>query len=84
MLKTSEGKWVLFDVATGAQAEFWPIDARLLLDAGSHSTEAPTGVAVSQPQSAPRRVGVPKTAVAKHAEADELREQETSKPDKKD
>jgi hypothetical protein len=60
MQKTAEGKLVLFDVATGEQREFWPIDARALIELGSHSTEPPEGVAAVPPPQPPTRVGVPK------------------------
>jgi hypothetical protein len=79
-MKTTEGKWVLFDLATGKQGEFWPIDARRLLEIGSHSTEAPQGATVVAPPVAPRNVGVPKTAVAKHAEVGELGTVEVTEP----
>jgi hypothetical protein len=64
MMKTAEGKWILFAVEGGEQAEFWPIDARALLELGSHTTEPPAGVEPSIPAAPPRRAGVPQTSVA--------------------
>lgn len=64
MLKTAEGKWVLFDVATGAQKEFWPIDARALIEVGSHTAEPPEGATVVEPPQPPKHAGVPQAAVA--------------------
>ena len=62
MLKTAEGKWILFDVATGAQQEFWPIDASSLLEIGSHTAEPPEGVEVKLPPQPPQHVPAPQTA----------------------
>jgi hypothetical protein len=69
MLKTAEGKWVLFDLKTGEQREFWPIDARALLKGGSHAAEPPEGVEAVPPVQPPKHVGVPKAAVANVHEA---------------
>jgi hypothetical protein len=59
MLTTGEGKWVLFDLATGEQRDFWPIDARKLVAAGTHSAEPPKGVVPVAPLMPPERVGMP-------------------------
>jgi hypothetical protein len=64
MFKTAEGKWVLFDLETGEQREFWPIDARALLKAGSHAADPPEGVEAVPPVQPPKHVGAPKAAVA--------------------
>ena len=64
MLKTIEGKWVLFAVATGQQVEHWPVDAKLLLQLGSHTAEPPAGVDVVPPPTVPKYVGAPRAPVA--------------------
>lgn len=73
MLKTSEGKWVLFTKPTddqpAEQVEHWPVDARILLKNGSHTTEAPEGVAVVPPVQPPEHVGVPTAPVVTMFEA---------------
>jgi hypothetical protein len=69
VLKTLEGKWVLWKVDTKEQVEHWPVDARLLLMNGSHTQEAPDGVEVQAPPELPKHVGVPKAAVATVFEA---------------
>jgi hypothetical protein len=69
MFKTAEGKWVLFDLETGEQREFWPIDARALLADGSHAADPPEGVEAVPPVQPPKHVGAPKAAVANVHEA---------------
>lgn len=59
MIRTSEGKLVLFDVETGQRGEFWPIDAKALIEQGSHSASAPEGADATPPVMPPERVGVP-------------------------
>lgn len=61
MMKTIEGKWVLFDLETGEQREYWSIDAKRLVEAGTHATEAPEGVEPVPPVMPPERVGMPTT-----------------------
>jgi hypothetical protein len=39
--RTPEGRWVIYDVATGARIERWPIDAKDFLKAGTHTTKPP-------------------------------------------
>jgi hypothetical protein len=63
MLKTTEGKWIVWD-AKGQQLERWPVDARLLLKNGECTAEPPEGVTVSPPATAPTHVGVPQAPVA--------------------
>lgn len=63
-MRTPEGKVVLFDLETGEQREFWPIDASALVAAGTHSAEAPEGVVPKPPVELPRNVGAPKVVVA--------------------
>lgn len=62
MLKTAEGKWVLFDVETGEQKEFWPIDGSQLVALGSHTAEPPAGVEVKMPPQPPQHVPAPQSA----------------------
>jgi len=69
VLKTIEGKWVLFDAKTGEQVEHWPVDAKLLLKNASHTLEAPEGVAPVVPKVPPQHVGVPQVPVATLYEA---------------
>jgi hypothetical protein len=69
VLKTSDGKWILFEVATGAQVEHWSVDARVLLANGSHTAEPPEGVEVVPPARLPEHVGVPKAPVVTLFEA---------------
>lgn len=64
MVKTVEGKWVLFPVDGGQQIERWPIDGKLLLDSGEYTTEPPEGVEAKVPKSPPRHVGAPTSAPA--------------------
>jgi hypothetical protein len=70
MLTTGEGKWVLFDLKTGEQRDFWPIDARKLVAAGTHSTEPPKGVVPVAPLMPPERVGMPAKPAATVAVAE--------------
>jgi hypothetical protein len=70
-MRTSDGKWVLFDLETGEQREFWPIDARALVKAGTHSTEPPEGVEPVPPPQPPRFVGAPRAAAASTFEGGE-------------
>ncbi len=58
-MRTSEGKLVLFELATGKQGEFWPIDAKALMALGTHATEAPQGVTPVVPPMPPKHVGMP-------------------------
>lgn len=58
-VRTAEGKWVLFEVSTGRQCAFWPIDAQALMACGSHSTEPPEGVVIVPPVMPPKFVGMP-------------------------
>jgi hypothetical protein len=69
MLKTVEGKWVLFTVPAGEQVEHWPVDAKILLKNGTHSLEPPEGIEVHVPPAPPQYVGVPKAPVATIFEA---------------
>lgn len=62
MIRTPEGKWILFDAATGEQAEFWPIDGTAMMQAGSHVAEAPEGTVVKLPKQPPRHPGPPQMA----------------------
>lgn len=62
MMKTPEGKWILFAVETGEQAEFWPIDAKRLIALGSHTLEPPTGIVPVVPAQPPRHAAPPQTA----------------------
>jgi hypothetical protein len=71
VLKTLEGKWVLWKVDTKEQVEHWPVDARLLLMNGSHTQEAPDGVEPQLRPEPPRHVGVPRAPVATIFEAPE-------------
>jgi hypothetical protein len=59
VLRTSEGKVVLFEVGTGAQVEHWSVDAAILLRNGSHTT----------PVRPPQHVGVPQAPVVSVFEA---------------
>ena len=61
-MTTADGKTVLFDVGTGEQRAFWPVDAKALLAAGSHSMEPPKGAKVIVPVMPPATVGVPVAA----------------------
>lgn len=61
-ITSPDGKWILFDVATGAQQEFWPIDGRALLEVGSHTAEPPEGTSVVLPPAPPQHVPPPQTA----------------------
>jgi len=63
-MRTGEGKWVLFELATGKQGEFWPIDARALLALGTHAEDPPTGAVVTPPVMPPARVGAPRAVAA--------------------
>lgn len=69
MIKTTDGKWVIFDAETGAQLERWPVDARILIDNGTHTLEPPEGVEAVVPSAPPRHVGAPRSAAAKVFEA---------------
>lgn len=62
-MRTVEGKLVLFELATGKQGEFWPIDAKALMACGSHSETAPAGATVVPPAMPPKHVGMPQTPV---------------------
>jgi hypothetical protein len=78
MLKTAEGKWILFAVDGGEQKEFWPIDGKALLASGSHTTEPPAGKEPVIRAAPPRNVGVPQlptvqTFVAPDGEASRTR-----------
>jgi len=63
MLKTPEGKVIVFAASTGQQLERWPVDAKLLLANGEATLEAPEGVDVQLAPPAPTRVGVQSTPV---------------------
>jgi len=39
--KTAQGRWVLYDTKTGERIERWPVDARGMLDAGTHTITPP-------------------------------------------
>jgi hypothetical protein len=61
-IKTPEGKVVLFYAdAKGAtqQREFWPVDARILIDNGTHSYDPPEDYDPVLPFVPPRHAGVP-------------------------
>jgi hypothetical protein len=62
-MRTSEGKLVLFELATGKQGEFWPIDAKALLACGSHGPDAPVGVVPVVPVMPPKYAGMPVAVV---------------------
>lgn len=83
MLKTGEGKWVLFAVTNGEQAEFWPIDAKAMLAAGSHTTEPPTGIEPKVPVAPPKNVAPPKTAVVETFVKEDGTAEPAKKPPKK-
>jgi hypothetical protein len=70
MIKTPEGKYVVFD-ENGQQIERWPIDAKLLVQNGSHSFEAPEGVEPKLPLAPPRHVGAPRAKAVKTFEQPE-------------
>lgn len=70
-LKTSEGKWIVFDRA-GRQLERWPIDAKLLLQNGEVTDEAPAGQDVKLPPALPAHVGAPKAVVAQVFEGENV------------
>lgn len=42
-LRTSEGKWVIFERATGKRFERWPVDAREQTASGDYSYDPPDG-----------------------------------------
>lgn len=62
-MRTSDGKLVLFELATGKQGEFWPIDAKALMACGSHGPDAPKDVVPVVPVMPPKHVGMPKAVV---------------------
>ena len=70
MIKTPEGKWVIFD-EKGEQLERWPVDAKLLVQNGTHSLEAPEGVEAKLPSAPPRHVGAPRAKAVKTFEQPE-------------
>lgn len=65
MLKTAEGKWILFAVEGGEQGQFWPIDGKALIAAGTHTVEPPAGVAPVIPPPPPRIAQPPQPAVVR-------------------
>jgi hypothetical protein len=65
VIKTAEGKWVVFDQATGRQLERWPVDAKLLVESGAYTLDPPEGVDPVLPKAPPRHVGIPTAPVAK-------------------
>lgn len=76
MIKTADGKAIIFDCdpqskTYGQQIERWPVDARILIDNGTHSYDPPEGVEAVAPKLPPRRVGVPAAPVVKVFEAPE-------------
>jgi hypothetical protein len=70
MHKTSDGKWVMFDLATGEQREYWPVDAKALIAAGTHSAEPPAGTSARSPFQPPKHVPAPRSASASVFEVD--------------
>ena len=80
MMKTAEGKWVLFAVPGGEQGEFWPIDARAHLAAGTHTLEPPAGVEPVVPKAPPRSAGAPQPAVVQTFVSPEGEAPPTRKP----
>lgn len=68
-IKTPDGKWVVFRVATGEQLERWPVDARHLVTDPAYSLTAPDGVVPKVAAPPPQHVGVPQTPVTKMYEA---------------
>lgn len=65
MIKTVDGRVLLWDLETGEQREFWPIDAGPLLALGTHTSEPPEGTVVALPPAPPEMVGAPVRAQAK-------------------
>ena len=61
---TPEGKWLLWDVATGQQLERWSVDAKILLHNGTHVSEPPAGVEPQLPPGPPAAVQPPRVASA--------------------
>lgn len=59
MLRTPDGKWVLFHTKTGKQIERWSVDARAMIATGEYTTEVPAGVVPDIPAAAPRSVQPP-------------------------
>ena len=70
--RTPEGKWVVFDRATGQRLERWPVDARAMLASGDFTATTPDDSettladvapedATSQPPETPQQhaLGVP-------------------------
>lgn len=82
MLKTTDGKWIVFDAKTGKQLERWPVDAKLLLANGECTAEPPEGVDPVVPVAPPRHVGVPRAPVARVFEAPPEGEEPAAKPPK--
>lgn len=70
MIRTADGKWVLFEVATGQQREFWSVDARPLLAAGTHVLDPPDGVTAVAPPMPPESVQVLPPPVVTHPEGE--------------
>jgi len=69
--RTPEGKWIIFEVSMGTQLERWPVDAKMLLIAGTHTAQAPEGVEPKVPPAPPTHVGVPKAPTVSIPEAEE-------------
>lgn len=41
--RTPDGKWTLYQVATGQAVVCWPVDGRLLLASGEYTADTPNG-----------------------------------------
>lgn len=68
-IKTPEGKWVVFEVATGKQLERWPVDAKHLVADPAYSYAPPEGVEPQVDPGPPTHVGAPKAVTASVFEA---------------
>lgn len=79
-MRTAAGKVVLWDAGTGKQGEYWPIDARAMVKAGSHVESPPDGATVTAPAMPPRTVGAPVPAVAQLPIADPAQGDEPATP----
>ena len=45
MDRTPEGRWVIYERATGKRVERWPVDARGMLERGEYLPDPPDGTA---------------------------------------
>jgi hypothetical protein len=67
--RTSEGKWVLYQCATGKRLERWPVDARAMLASGDYTADPSNGqVPAATVAAAPEALAAPPIPIPVPAE----------------